>query len=145
MPSKVKSASGRRAKGAVGEREAAAAITQHCPTLRAERNARNGKATSDVLVWDESRPGRQHLIEVKRQESLRLGTANMDKIRKQAEKDGVLGILWRHNHSPWLMEIKWGPLGWVTVSGTDVWRVLELLVGEREESRLSTSGIAFEG
>lgn len=128
---------GRRSKGASGEREAAKAIMANT-CLKAERNARNGKATSDVVVW---RPDgtRQHLVEVKRVESLDIGTKQMQGYREQAEKDGAIGILWRRNREAWRLEaatvprrpdgdVLWAGACWATFSGDDVWRVLEALV-----------------
>lgn len=143
MKSKVKSKGGCRAKGASGEREAARMIEKNCPGLRAERNARNGKATSDVLVWDRReyidpttlRPPAHivaHLLEVKRVEGLDIGTKAMEKIRTQAQADGALGVLWRPNGRGWRLEAWWHPLGWATYSGDDVWRVMSLLVEQAD-------------
>ena len=135
---------GRRSKGASGEREAAKAIMAHT-CLNAERLARNGKQDSDVLVWPKCRkcmgkPSDGHctchlehpkILEVKRVESLDIGTAQMAKYREQAEKDGAIGILWRRNRGSWRLEatvIRDGWRWWATYSGDDVWRVLEVLV-----------------
>ena len=155
MESKVKAHAGRRAKGAAGEREAAHAIEKNCPGLRAERNARNGKACTDVLVWQPdmrdggfltslARDGTQthspiqadyakrHLLEVKRQESLDIGTKAMAKIREQSKADGAIGVLWRPNGRGWRLEAWWHPVGWATYSGDDVWRMLSLLVEQAD-------------
>lgn len=131
MKSKVKSAKGRRTKGASGEREAACLIMQNCPGLHAERNARNGKVDTDVLVW--RRDGNtQYRFEVKRVESLDLGTKAMEKIRFKATEDDASGILWRRNGEKWRLDVVTQILGghfrWVTVSGDDVWRVIEEIV-----------------
>ncbi len=153
MRSKVKSKAGCRAKGCDGEREAAAAINANCRDLSghraivAERNARNGKATTDVVVrvmcnchsggssYECECSNISHLFEVKRVESLDIGTAAMSAIREQAQKDGALGILWRRNRQAWRLEVYRAPLGWATYSGSDVWRVLETIVQEAEEAR----------
>lgn len=155
MKSKVKSHAGRRAKGSAGEREAAHAIEKNCPGLRAERNARNGKATPDVLVWrPDVRLGswrttspvdgnvtsgpvevdyaKRHLLEVKRVESLDIGTKAMATIRNQAVDDGAIGILWRTNGKGWRLDCvvavsKTRHL-WATVSGDEVWEALTELV-----------------
>lgn len=143
-----KGAGQQREKGASGEREAAKAIMAHT-CLNAERLARNGKQDSDVLVWPKCRkcmgkPSDGHcachlerpkILEVKRVESLDIGTAQMAKYREQAEKDGAIGILWRKNRGAWRLECltaPWraegDPMFWATYSGDDVWRVLEALV-----------------
>lgn len=129
MASKVKSRAGCRNKGASGEREAAKAIMANCPGVAADRNARNGKATSDVLVWmrDSTEPPR--LLEVKRVESLDIGTKAMAKIREQATADGAIGVLWRRNRSTWRLDCQWYG-SWVTFSGPDVWRQIESIVTE---------------
>jgi hypothetical protein len=129
MSSKVKSKGGCRAKGASGERQAAKDIMANCPAIAAERNARNGKACSDVLVWlrDSSEPAK--VLEVKRVESLDLGTKAMAKIREQATADGAIGVLWRRNRSTWRLDCQWYG-SWVTFSGDDVWRQIERLVSQ---------------
>lgn len=123
-------ASGERDKGASGEREAAKAIEKNCPGLRAERNARNGKPTSDVLVWRTTDGSYARLIEIKRVESLDIGTKAMAKVREQAAQDGAIGVLWRQNAKGWRLEAWWHPVGWATYSGDDAWRMIERLVGE---------------
>jgi hypothetical protein len=153
VSSKVKSKGGCRAKGASGERQAANDIMANCPGLKAERNARNGKATSDVLVWEpQTHQGgfhqiqyadgtvsaliplnhdvaTRHLLEVKRVESLDIGTKAMAKIREQATADGAIGVLWRRNRSSWRLDCQWYG-SWVTFSGDDVWRQIERLVSQ---------------
>lgn len=125
MKSKVKSHRGRREKGAEGEREAAKEIMRRCQGIHAERNARNGKPTSDVVVWRTGcENAKQHIIEIKRVESLDIGTRAMERIRGQATKDGAIGILWRRNRKPWRLEVCSRDLGWVTVSGEAVWDVI---------------------
>lgn len=134
MKSKVKSHAGRRAKGAAGEREAAHAIEKNCPGLRADRAARNGKRDTDILVWQRGSPERVSKCEVKRVESLDIGTKAMEKIREQSKADGAIGVLWRRNGRGWALEVltqahtsgKWR---WATYSGDSVWGVLSEIVG----------------
>jgi hypothetical protein len=117
----------RRAKGADGEREAARTIMANCPSLRADRNARNGKACSDVIVWVDGDEKHPTIFEVKRVESLDIGTKAMDKIRQQSIEDNSAGILWRPNNKPWRLDCMWYGV-WVTFSGDEVWRQVERLV-----------------
>lgn len=128
MKSKVKSAKGRRNKGHNGEREVARLIMKNCPGLHAERNARNGITDTDVLVWRVA-GGTQYRFEVKRVESLDIGTKAMEKIRAKADADNAVGILWRRNGEKWRLDAheRGGP-HWATFSGDSTWRVIEEIV-----------------
>ena len=122
-----------RAKGAKGERKACHAIKENCPSLRAERNARNGKACSDILVWVDGDEKHPVVFEVKRNERLDLGTTLMEKFRRQAEADYAAGILWRPNGKSWRLDcLYFGQ--WVTFSGDAVWRMVERLVQDAPAS-----------
>lgn len=132
MKSKVKTARGRRNKGCVGERDACAAIMRRCPELVAERNARNGKRDTDILVWRKDRCGQKYLFEVKRVEGLDIGTKDMEKIRDKASHDRAAGILWRKNRGTWRLErvAQYADrcTCWATFSGDDVFDVISEVV-----------------
>lgn len=128
-----------RDKGARGENEAAKAIMANTALL-ADRNARNGKADTDVRVWSSKDGKLMHRVEVKRVEGLSLGSKQMEKFRQQAAKDGALCILHRKNRGAWMLDypqqfrqarLCWE--AWVTVTGPDVWTVLAWLVAEADE------------
>lgn len=127
---------GGRNKGNGGELEVAKLIRENCPGLSADRNARNGKEDTDVLVWRCSCSHDQcvcssprHAIEVKREKALNHGTAMMERFREKAIQDGAIGILWRRNREPWRLDCQWYG-SWVTFSGPDVWKQIESIVTE---------------
>lgn len=87
-----------RSKGARGEREAAAFLKSLGFT--AERNGRNGYSADDLIV--EELPNVH--IEVKRDESIDVGTKALDDALAQAEAnavDRVAAVLWRKNRARW--------------------------------------------
>ena len=89
-----------RAKGARGEREAAAYLTKL--GFPAERNARNGLSTDDLVI--PSLPGVH--IEVKRSEAIGLGTKALRDAIAQAESNAGARrafVLWKNNGCPWCL------------------------------------------
>lgn len=87
-----------RSKGARGEREAAAFLNSLGFT--AERNGRNGYSADDLIVKELPNVH----IEVKRDESIDVGTVALSEALSQAGSNAggrVAVVLWRKNRGGW--------------------------------------------
>lgn len=97
-----------RAKGARGERDAAAWLcTLLPPGYVAERAARCGvDGGEDVLIRDEQGRYATIRVEVKHRAAMDLATKELDKACEQAQADasgGVWCVLWRRDRRPWVL------------------------------------------